>query len=287
MDPSNWTSVDRTFRGIEVEISRNLTLLAGQSRPQKHPTSKIQKGLVISLRGEDLSEEGVGFGVPVLKFGDEAAFPGRSKATVRKEGDITEVVIDYDINLVSRLAARNRLIEGGRLCRIKGRIDRLQRDRPPLRSTINHASALFRRALSVETRLVEASSFGRAKVVYSVSKDGEINVRVRCWPKAEGCTEMSMMNELGASSFGRYRDSEGLDLWGGEIGSWERTLADWAQLIDVEHGLSFKLWKTEGADLFYGRETSPGRLAWAGLAHVLPPTGRRDFEYIIELGAPP
>jgi hypothetical protein len=72
MDTSNRTSADRTSRRIEVEISKDLTLLAGQSRHQGYPTSKIQKGLVISLKGEDISEEGVGFGFPVLKFGDEA-----------------------------------------------------------------------------------------------------------------------------------------------------------------------------------------------------------------------
>ncbi len=287
MNSPNRTPVYRPSSGVEVEISKDLTLLAGQSRPQEYPTSKIQKGLVISLKGEDLCEEGVGFGVPVLKFGDEAAFPGRSRSEIWKVGDHTVVEIDYDLNLASRLAIGSRLIEGDRLCRAKGRIDRIHRDRPPLRPAINIASALFRRALSVETRIVEADSFGRARVVHAISQNGEIDVRVRCWPKVEGCIEMAVMNEQGASSFDRYRDSEGLDLSGEEIGSWERTSAEWAKFIDSEHDLSFKLWKTEGAELFYGRETRPGRLAWAGLAHVVPMHERRDFEYKIELGAPP
>jgi len=286
MNSPNRTPVYRPSSGVEVEISKDLTLLAGQSRPQEYPTSKIQKGLVISLKGEDLCEEGVGFGVPVLKFGDEAAFPGRSWTRVRKEGDLTVVEIDYDINLASRLAIGSRLIDGDRTCRAKGRIDRLHRGRPPLRRVINLASALFRRAFSVETRLVEANSFGRARVVHAISQNGGIEVRVKCWPKAEGCTEMAVMNEQGASSFDRYTDSEGQDLLGGEIGSWERTSAEWAQFIDSEHSLFFKLWKTEGAELFYGRETRPGRLAWAGLAHVVPMHERRDLEYKIELGAP-
>lgn len=234
-----------------------------------------------------MCEEGVGFGVPVLKFGDEAAFPGRSRSKIWKEGDNTVVEIDYDINLASRLAIGNRLVDGHRLCRAKGRIDRLHRDRPRLRCAINLASALFRRALSVKTRLVEADSFGRARVVHTISQNGKIDVRVRCWPKEKGCTEMAVMNEQGASGFDRFRNSERLDLSGEEIGSWKRTSAEWAEFIDSEHSLFFKLWKTEGTELFYGRETRPGRLAWAGFAHVVAIPNGRYFEYKIELGAPP
>ncbi|MGC9515787.1 hypothetical protein [Methanocrinis sp.] len=272
---------------IEVETSPDLTLLAGQSRPGEYPTSKIQRGLVISQEGEELCEEGVGFGVPVLKFGDAAAFPGWSRSRVRKEGNMAFVETEYEMNLVSRLAVGGGLVQRDRLCRAKGKIDRLHRDHPSLRRTIEIGSALFRRALSVETRLVEADLFGRSRVRYAISERGEIDVRVRCWPKREGCTEMAVMNEQGAGSFDRYRDSEGLDLSGDEIGSWERTAADWAEFIDAEHDLSFKLLRTGGAELFYGREMRPGRLAWAGFAYVVPVPGRRDFEYRIELGRSP
>ncbi len=272
---------------IEVEISEDLTLLAGQSRPREYPTSKIKRGLVISLEGEELCEEGAGFGLPVLKFGDAAAFPGWSRSRVRKMGKIAFVETEYEMNLVSRLAVGGELLERDRLCRAKERIDRLHRDHPSLRRTIEIGSALFRRALSVETRLLEADSFGRSRVRYAISERGEIDVRVRCWPKREGCTEMAVMNEQGAGSFDHYRDSEGLDLSGDEIGCWQRTAADWAQFIDDEHGLSFKLPRIEGAELFYGREMRAGRLAWAGLAHVVPLPGRRDLEYRIELGRSP
>lgn len=275
---------DLTCRRVGVEISGDMTLIVGQGSPQGYPTSKIQKGLVISLKGEDLSEEGVGFGVPILKFGDGAAFPGKSKLNSWAKGDLAVVEVDYDINLVSRLTVGDRFIEIDQLCRAKGRIDRLHRDRPSLRRAIRLGSALFRRGLSVETRLVETGSFGRARVVYTISQEGLIDVRVRCWPKAEGCTEMAVMNEQGAKSFDRYIDSEGLDLSGEEIGSWERTGADWGEFIDTGHDLSFRLWRTEGADLFRGREAIPGRLAWAGLAYVVSMPERRDIEYKIEVG---
>jgi hypothetical protein len=270
-----------------VEISKDLTLIVGRGGLQGYPTSKIEKGLVISLKGEDLCEEGVGFGVPVLKFGDDAAFPGSSKSSSWKKGDLAVVKVDYDINLMSRLALGDRLIKTDLLCRAKGRVDRLHRDRPSLRCSISLGSALFRRGLSVETRLVQTGSVGRAQVVYTISQEGLIDVLVRCWPKAEGCTEMAVMNEQGAESFDRYIDSEGMDLSGEEIGSWERTGADWGEFIDTGHGLSFRLWKTEGANLFRGREAIPGRLAWAGLAHVVSMPEGKDLEYKIEVGGSP
>jgi hypothetical protein len=270
-----------------IEISKDLTLIVSQGSLQGYPTSKIEKGLVISLKGEDLSEEGVGFGVPVLKFGNEAAFPGSSKSSSWTEGDLAVVKVDYEINLVSRLALGDRLIEIDQLCRAKGRVDRLHRDRPSLRRAIRLGSALFRRGLSVETRLVQTGSVGRAQVVYTISQEGLIDVLVRCWPKAEGCTEMAIMNEQGAKSFDRYIDSEGMDLSGEDIGSWERIGADWGEFIDTGHNLSFRLWRTEGADLFRGREVIPGRLAWAGLAHVVSMPEVRDLEYKIEVGGSP
>jgi hypothetical protein len=40
------------------------------------PASRIQKGLVLGFENRDLSEEDVGFGLPVLNIGSESVFPG-------------------------------------------------------------------------------------------------------------------------------------------------------------------------------------------------------------------
>lgn len=281
MSSSDGTGVHR--REEMIEISEGLALVAGPGMEKDYPTSKIAGGLLIRKDGEDLSEEGVGFGLPVLKFGDEAAFPGRSWHNLRMEGETAVVEIGYELNLVSRLSLGDRLIDIEGLCRVKGRVDRLHRDHRSIRRAMGFGSALFRRALSVETRLLEADPFGWARVVHTISPGGDILVRARCWPEAEGCTEVAIMNEQGASGFDRYIDSEGLDLSGEEIGSWERTRADWGGFADPGRHLSFKVWRAAGAELFYGREVKPGRLAWAGLSQVAAmPNG--EIEYRIEVG---
>jgi len=45
-------------------------------RNENYPSCRIQKGLILVHDNKDLSEEGVGFGVPVLKFGQKTIFPG-------------------------------------------------------------------------------------------------------------------------------------------------------------------------------------------------------------------
>ena len=57
----------------------------------------------------DMSEEGVGFGVPLIKFGHKTIFPGSGHITLRK--DRTSVNIDYDLNLAERMLVKGRKIE--------------------------------------------------------------------------------------------------------------------------------------------------------------------------------
>jgi hypothetical protein len=70
--------------------------------PFDYPTNRIQKGLRLAYRNVDLSEEGVGFGMPVLKFGHEAIFPGSRHIAFEKNEKMTIIKMDFDLNLVER-----------------------------------------------------------------------------------------------------------------------------------------------------------------------------------------
>ena len=46
------------------------------ARDGRYPAARLQRGLLLVCPGRDLAEEGVGFGVPVLKRGAQTVFPG-------------------------------------------------------------------------------------------------------------------------------------------------------------------------------------------------------------------
>ena len=86
------------------------------------------------------------------------------------------------------------------------------------------------------------------------------------------------MNEQGARSFDRYRDSDGPALAGSRIGAWHEVRGAEACFVSRAHGVSFSLQQAEGAQLYRGRELIGSRLAWSGFGYTLAPT-RERFEY--------
>ncbi|MDD1721580.1 MAG: hypothetical protein LUP95_06305, partial [Euryarchaeota archaeon] len=56
----------------------SLEVRAPRYENKPYPTSAIQKGPVLVHEANDLSGEGVGLGVPVVKFGRHVFFPGHA-----------------------------------------------------------------------------------------------------------------------------------------------------------------------------------------------------------------
>jgi len=192
-----------------------------------YPASRIQKGLVLVHENRDISEEGIGFAVPVLKFGHETIYPGNAFITTEKDDDTSVVRIDYDMNLVGRMVMKSsKRIENEAFYKIKECFSWLHRKYPLLRGIIVQSSNSLRRNYGIETRFEKISSAGIASIVNTVNtKKGIINVGVDLSNmNKEGCTEVNIMNELGANHFDRYCDSNGLFLEGKAIGTWKRFL---------------------------------------------------------------
>ncbi len=215
---------------VRIEMPLGICLLINdpEIEPGDYPSCRIQKGLVLVHENRDMSEEGIGFAVPVLKFGNETIFPGNACITIEKDGDRSVVKIDYDMNLVGRMVVKKtKTIDSEAFYKIKEYFSRLHRRYPQLRGILIRSSNLFRRTCDIETRFEKKISAGIACVVNTVNtKKGIIHVDVDIRNvKKEGCTEVNIMNELGATCFDRYRDSNGLFLKGNAIGTWDEVSA--------------------------------------------------------------
>ncbi len=251
---------------------------------QSYPSCRIQKGPVLFHGNKDLSEEGIGFGVPLLKFGQKTIFPGKGCIEVRKYADRTNVNIDYDFNLAEKMIVKGRILESRAFYNIKDILSRIHRKNPFLRGILNQGSIVLRRAFTLETKLERVASAGLAKVGYNICTDGIIHVTADLSRiKKEGCTEIMIMNEQGASYFDTYSDSKGTILVGSSIGSWQENSCDEVSFINPYDRLTFTLPKIPGSKMFYGRELVDNRLAWSGIAYSLSP-GIQNFAYDIRIG---
>ncbi len=275
---------------VRIELTKSMCLLITNPGIEKgdYTANRLQKGLVLVHENWDLSEEGIGFAVPILKFGHEAIFPGNACITTEKDGDTTVVKIDYDMNQVERIVVKSRKqIGNNAFYKIKEYFSRLHREYPQLRKILVRSSNSLRRTFDIETRFEKVASAGTASVVNIIDAGkGIIHVSVNLSNvKKEGRTEVNIMNELGANHFDTYRDSNGLFLRGNAIGTWDETFADEASFIDSRNKIAFTLNRVKGARMFRGRELVEGRLAWSGLAYVLP-HDIINFAYDIRIGAP-
>lgn len=264
---------------VEIPLAETVSLLIKHPETGNYPTRRLQRGLLL-VCNEDLSEEGTGFGVPVLKLEREAIFPGNARITTMKHDDATVVGIDYDLNLVGRITVKGKRIESKTFYRIKDCSSSLHRRRSELRKLLTLASNNLRHVLGIETFFEEVASYGAVHVLYTIEGE-EIRIDV----DASGLkkyTELMLMNEQGANYFNKYHDSNGVMLGGNKIGTWDEIFADEASFLDSIHGIQFTLRKIRGARMYRGREFVDGRLAWSGIAYSLP-KNMVNFTYNIRI----
>jgi hypothetical protein len=271
---------------VKIPIAGELSLLIGYGAGD-YPSPRIQKGPVLIYKNKDLSEEGVGFGVPVLKFRHEAIFPGSKRVTAEKNRDTVVVKIDYDMNLVERVAIKgNKKVESRAFYKIKEWFHGLHREHPGFRGILMPAFNAVSRVCGIETRFDEMVSAGSVCVTYIINpEESTVSISVDISRvKKNGCSEVIILNEQGATCFDRYCDSNGVFLTEEAIGTWDKTSADEASFVDSRDCIEFTLKRVGGSRMLRGREFTESRLAWSGLAYVLPPH-MVNFEYGIHVGS--
>jgi hypothetical protein len=231
-----------------------------------------------------MSEEGIGFGVPILKFGMRTIFPGSGSIEHKKDVDRIHIKINYDFNLSERIVVKGRKIEGRTLYKIKEYLSWLHRKYHFSRKFLMQGSNAIRRTFELETGFEEVTSAGSVSVEYDITPPGLIHVRADLGRiKKDGCTEVIIMNEQGANYFNTYFDSNGTILRGNKIGSWKETFSDEASFINSHDNLIFTLSRVRGSRMYYGREFVPNRLAWSGITYSISPI-ISNFAYDIRIG---
>ena len=92
----------------EIAMPADLSLMINDASEGcgEYPTCRIQKGLVLAHGSKDLSEEGVGFGVPMGTHGHDVVFPGTLHLTIEEGGNSTVLNAEYEMNLVERIVLR-------------------------------------------------------------------------------------------------------------------------------------------------------------------------------------
>ena len=153
-----------------------------------YPTSGLQKGLLLLDGGQELSSEGVGFGVPVLKRGPRAVFPGSAEIVVHP-GTPHAITMAYAMDRVERLGGRRHRTSSctGRSTRRARRSRCSTGALPLLRRPLLAASNGIRWLLRVRTRFEQIDpGRRRARHLHRRRPPGDVGVQRRPRPPAGG-----------------------------------------------------------------------------------------------------
>jgi hypothetical protein len=249
---------------------------AARAAGPAYPTHRLQKGLLLSVDGTELAEEGVGFGVPILKRGISTVFPGAVALAERPVAGGREVTAVFAMDLVERLATAEGAAVGSKaLYAAKNSLAALHRRAPALRGPLTAASNAVRRSMGWQTTFAAEASTMTLKATFTILEGREgvrVGVAVDLSGLPDDITEVVLMNELGARRFDRYVDGGGADLRGPAVGTWDLVTADRGSFVCDSHQVAFSLGQVAGATLHRGRELIGTRLAWSGFGYSLPPT---------------
>lgn len=268
---------------ITVNLTDRLSVrLYKDCRPNCLETGALQKGLVLMLDGRELIEEGVGFGVPIVKYADKTFFSSTADVSMEKIGSACTLTKVFTLDTVSlKKFGQTTYIDDGLYSPLRKTFQRLYLKHKKLAPVFNKVMEL-RDLANIKTEFITVKPRGTVTINYHCKPD-TINIQADFSKVAlNKCREVLVLNEQGSTIFQKYTDSSGLNLLGRKIGAWETVAADQAALQSAKGQISFSLQNDKDARLFRGWERTRKRFSWAGLSYSMRPNNG-TFEYSIGL----
>jgi hypothetical protein len=246
-------------------------------------TSALQKGLVLMLDGKELVEEGMGFGVPVVKYNDKTYFSSRAKISKQKTSTGYLIKKTYSMDTISKKTWRGGYINDNFYSTWHKRFAKIYLNHKEFSPLFNRLME-YRELARIKTEFVKVKPRGIVETEYLI-EGSLVKVTVDFSDlKLNGCEELLVMNEQGSTVFDTYIDSNGLVLIGTKIGGWHAVTAKRASIENRDGLIAFQIDKTPIATLFRGWEKTKNRFSWAGLSYSLPPFCR-TFSFTISINS--
>jgi hypothetical protein len=256
---------------FKTEIANLKMTISDEPGPDFLTTSQIQKGLIANYNQKVLTQEGLGFGVPIVRTSTETIFSRHAQIEM-EDGCLIKI---YDMDCVSRITfggkdVHNKAFRWGLESLVKGymRSESLQ----PSLLKIQQKLAKYMDALCT---FMDIPSVGKVKVKYlknnnSIDIESEFEISI---PGAK----FIMANEQGADFFD-YAVVDNRHLSEQQLKGWIK--AQDAMLKSRKLGLWFSVRSPPDVKMFLGRERND-YLCWSGinLERNLP-----SFNYIIKVG---
>ncbi len=137
---------------IPLQGGLDLVMSEGPTEGSAYATRQLQQGFRLFDHGQDLSEEAVGFGVPVVKRGLHTIFPGTVTLASERTGSLWRVQALFTVNLEERLSqGSSPSLRSRTVYLAKDSLAAIIRRSRPLRILLTAASSRLRSSLGLKT----------------------------------------------------------------------------------------------------------------------------------------
>jgi hypothetical protein len=252
------------------------------NRPRNMEIAALQKGLCLVLNGDELIEEGAGFGVPIAKYSDTTLFSSTAEVFLKSQTENSAIITkEFLLDSVSKKRIKNAYI-GENLYHFFHKTFELAylalKNLRPIFDWI----MMYRNTVGVETHFIKTPSRGKIRVTYDCQPDRIVIHVDLSRLDFSNCREILILNEQGATFFSYFKEGNEPVYRNTKIGAWTKVKAKRATFFYADSRLSFSMERIKDVILYKGWEQVKDRFSWAGMTYALKPnTANFDYEITI------